>query len=79
MDWKPVNFVGVDDPMVNAVLNVAAGLHAVAEAQTKLLYALKYSEREGMSVAEAIETCGKSIAEGMESVSRSVGELQPPA
>lgn len=53
------------DPMVNAVLNVAAALRALAQSTDGLLYGLKYSKGDGMSVAEAIEVAGKAQAEAL--------------
>lgn len=61
------------EPMVNAVLNVAEQLARLAEATRGLLYGLKYSKADGMSIAEAIEVAGKSVGSA---ISESVGELK---
>jgi len=53
------------DPMVNAVLNVAESISELAGATNSLLYAFKYSQGTGLSVAEAIEAAGQSIANAM--------------
>jgi len=63
-DWEPEEYA--DDPKVNAMLNIAAGIFALARATDGLLYALKYSKGEGMSVAEAIEVGAKNIAEAIQ-------------
>lgn len=72
--WEPAEYV--KDPTANAILNVAAGLFAVSSSIDGLLYALKFSKGEGMSVAEAIEKASENIAEGLgvaaESIARSV-------
>jgi|KBSSwiStaDraftv2_1062776.scaffolds.fasta_scaffold00132_80 hypothetical protein len=62
-NWEPAELH--DDPMVNAVLNVAAQLAALAGATNELLYGLKYSKDTGMSIAEAIEVAGNNIASGL--------------
>lgn len=69
--WSPTRFHS--DPMVNAVLNVAAQLAVLANATNGLLYGLKYSKSEGMSLAESIEVAGKSVAAGIESLA---GEIR---
>lgn len=61
-DWKPAHYH--NDPMVNAVLNVAKQLNSLAVATDGLLYGLKYGAKEGMSIAEAIEKAGESISQG---------------
>jgi hypothetical protein len=43
------------DPTANAIMNVAAAIDRLAQAVNSLLYGLKYSKGEGMSIAEAIE------------------------
>lgn len=58
--WKPKDFA--DDPMVNAVLNVAAAIEHLASATNGLFYGLKYSKDQGTSIAEAIENAGAKIA-----------------
>jgi hypothetical protein len=58
-DWKPESYNA--DPTVNAMLNIAAGLHAQAAATRELLYGLKYGKDEGMSIAEAIEMHAKEV------------------
>jgi hypothetical protein len=68
MDWEPKEMH--DDPNVNAMLNVAASIHACAKSLEELLYGLKYSKRDGLSVAEAIEVAGKKIAEAIGSTAQ---------
>ena len=63
-DYKPTEYH--KDPMVNAVLNVACQIAALAHATDGLLYGLKYSKTTGMSVAESLET-------GLENLSIKVG------
>ena len=62
-DFEPEDFC--DDPMANAIMNVAAQISALARATNGLLYGLKYSKGDGMSVAEAIEVAGKNIEAGL--------------
>lgn len=59
--WAPNSFH--DDPMVNAVLNVAAQTSVLASATNELLYGLKYGKETGMSIAEAIEVGAKNAGE----------------
>jgi len=63
-------------PMVDAV-------RQVAEAISGLLYGLKYSKAEGMSVAEAIECAGDRVAaavrEGADALADSVPSAEPSA
>lgn len=61
--WQPDDFD--EDPTVNALLNIAHGLHRNADATGQLLYALKYSQSEGMSIAESIEVGLRAIAEAV--------------
>jgi hypothetical protein len=68
--WEPAEFHS--DPMVNAVLNVAAQLAVLANATNGLLYGLKYSKGDGMSIAEAVEVASKNIASGLESLAGEV-------
>lgn len=58
-DWEPKKYDR--EPMVNAVLNVAAELSALAKATNRLLYGLKYGDVEGVSVAEALEKVAMAI------------------
>jgi hypothetical protein len=51
--WEPEPYD--ENPTVNAILNVACGLHRLAAATRSLLYGLKYGEDNGLSIAEAIE------------------------
>jgi hypothetical protein len=67
-DWEPEDYHG--DPMVNAVLNVADGIHRLADAVGSLLYGLKYSKENGLSIAEAIEVGAEKIAEAVRDSSR---------
>ena len=54
--------------------NQARALYEIADAIRGLLFALKYSEREGLSVAEAIEVWGSRVAEGLEAVASAARE-----
>ncbi len=64
MSWKPEKFCA--DPVANALYNIAASQADVAEKVGSLLYGLKYSQREGMSIAEAIEAGLTKIAGAIE-------------
>ena len=68
MDWEPRHFC--KDATANALLNIAAEINGMADATRKLLYGLKYGEREGMSIAEAIE-------EGLESAASIIAAAIP--
>lgn len=68
--WEPAALSS--DPMVNAVLNVAAQLASLAKATSGLLYGLKYSKNDGMSIAEAMEVASKNISEGLESLANTL-------
>lgn len=68
--WEPENHH--KDPMVNAILNVAEGLHDLASATSRLLYGLKYGESEGMSIAEAIEVSVEKVADAINSISSAI-------
>lgn len=75
MEWEPKEYN--DDPAVNATLNVAVGLHAIAKSLDDLFYALKYSKgpeggqtiseelhhaQEGLhAIAEAMSTLGAKL------------------
>jgi hypothetical protein len=65
-DWEPEDYS--DDPHVNAMLNIAKSIADLAKATDGLLYGLKYSKGDGMSVAEAIEVAGKSVADAVRDV-----------
>lgn len=65
LDWEPTDYD--EDPMVNAMMNIAEALHRQADATNALLYGLKYGKAEGMSIAEAIEVAGRKIAEAFPS------------
>jgi len=55
--WEPTKYP--KDTVVNAILNVACAIDRNAKATEDLLYALKYSKAEGLSIAEAIEVAAK--------------------
>jgi hypothetical protein len=61
--WSPGDYV--DDPLANAVLNVARQIGELAAATNGLLYGLKYGKQEGMSIAEATEVAGGRIADAL--------------
>lgn len=63
MSWKPKSFH--KNPMVNAVLNLAAETHRQALATEKLFYAFKFSENEGCSVGEAPVIAARIISEAI--------------
>ena len=69
-DWEPTQYA--KDPMVNAVYNVAAELSALASATRGLLYGLKYSKDNGVSIAEAIELSAKTQAEAVQGLAQAV-------
>ncbi len=71
MKWEPEKYH--KDPMVNAVLNLAAEMSHLAEATNKLLYGLKYSETDGLSVAEAIEVAANKINASIEGAASTIG------
>lgn len=58
--WDRKVFTG--DPKTDAILNVADALHAIAASIDRLLYAFKYSQQDGLSVAEAIVSAADTIA-----------------
>jgi hypothetical protein len=81
MEWEPSDHH--EDPTVNALLNIAESISNLAAATNGLLYGLKYSKDEGMSLAEAVE---KSISEGLQGVASAIeahdpvgGDIQPIA
>ena len=59
--WEPEQFE--EDPVANAIMNVASELNFLANATQSLLYGLKYGKETGMSIAEAIEVGLKAIAD----------------
>ncbi len=69
-DWEPEEHSA--DPMVNAVLNVAAAIDRLASATNGLLYGLKYSKDQGMSLAEAIEV---STAKAADTIASAISEV----
>lgn len=69
--WEPEQYH--KDPMINAVLNVAASVSELAEATDGIIYGLKYSKKEGMSIAEAIECHTKAIQENASIADHSQG------
>lgn len=66
--WSPSAFD--PDPLVNAVLNVAAQVAVQAAATNELLLGLKYGKKEGLSIAEAIEVAGKGVSAAIEMITR---------
>ena len=71
--WEPKEYV--EDPTANAQLNIAEALAGCADGLNGLLYGLKYSKGEGMSIAESIEVSGKRIAESLDALPRALAEL----
>jgi len=72
--WAPVDFH--NDQQVNALLNIAAGLHQLAAATNGLLYGLKYGKEEGMSVAESVDAGLGKIADAIDtSLARIADEI----
>jgi hypothetical protein len=69
-DWEPKKYDS--DPTANAMLNIAASIAELADATNGLLYGLKYSKAEGMSIAEALEV---SIEKVSNSIDSGVGEI----
>lgn len=70
--WEPTKFH--DDPLANAVLNVAAQLAVLARATDGLLYGLKYSKVQGMSIAEAMEVASQNIATALDGISSAISD-----
>ena len=70
--WEPTEHH--KDPMVNAILNVAEGMSAISHSIDGLLYALKYSKGEGLSVAEAIEKASTNVAESIAIAADSIAQ-----
>lgn len=62
------------DPLVNALLNIAASLELQAQATDNLLYALKYSKNTGLSLAEAIEKAGEEIGGSVRNIAERLSE-----
>lgn len=54
-----------ENEIANAIMNVAAELRFVGQSIDSLLYGLKYSKMEGMSIAEALEVGAGKIAESI--------------
>lgn len=52
--------------------NQARALFEIADAIRSLLYGLKYSSREGMSIAEAIEVSGTNVADAVTALAGAV-------
>jgi hypothetical protein len=69
--WEPGRFD--KDPTVNALLNIAASLKRLAEATGRLLYGFKYGQRDGMSIAEAIEVASNNIAGSIQDAGNRIG------
>ncbi len=70
MKWEPETYH--KDPMVNALLNIAAGLNRQAEATQGLLYGLKYSGKEGLSIAEAIGVAAGEMSAAVVQLSEAI-------
>lgn len=70
--WEPGQYH--KDPAVNAILNVARSIQHLADATNGLLYGLKYSKGEGMSLAEALEMGLKDIASAVSDVASATRE-----
>jgi hypothetical protein len=64
-DWEPSDHH--PNATVNAILNVAESISALASATNGLLYGLKYSREKGLSLAEAIEVSAEKVARAIES------------
>ena len=78
--WEPDTYS--KDPTANALLNIAASIYKLADAQENLLYAVKYSRKEGLSLAEAVEVgaekAGVAIAMALNGMgARLEGVLDP--
>ena len=58
--------------------NQARALFEIADAIHELLYGLKHSRVEGMSIAEAIEVAGRNVGESIgQSIADAAIELAP--
>lgn len=64
------------DPMVNAVLNVAAAIGQLARATDGLLYGLKYGKAQGVSIAEALEVGARRISSSVDSLASNIDASQ---
>lgn len=73
MNWEPKEHH--DDPAVNAMLNIAESLSECASAIGGLLYGLKYSGEQGLSIAEAIEVSAKSVASALAEVAGKIDDV----
>ena len=63
-----------DDIDFAALREVAAAIDRLAEAASGLLYGLKYSSAEGMSVAESLVVAGDKIASAIADASERAAE-----
>ncbi|WP_437606270.1 hypothetical protein WMF20_35460 [Sorangium sp. So ce834] len=77
-EWEPGAYD--EDPMVNAVLNVARELRRLADATNGLLYGLKYGKEQGLSIAEAVEVgckaAGESIATSIQQAAETLSDSE---
>lgn len=73
MKWEPEDYC--PDPIANALLNIAEALHRQATATDNLLYALKYSKGDGLSIAEAIEVAANKQAEALSEQASAIADL----
>lgn len=73
--WEPEDYD--DNPIANAIYNVAAQIADLSASVNVLLYGLKYSRQEGMSVAEAIEVAADRVAGPLSDLAQSIDNLDP--
>jgi hypothetical protein len=75
MEWEPTLYA--NDPTVNALLNIAAGLHAVAKSTNDLYYAFAYSKTAGgMSISEALGKMGDDVTGAIAAVAESIESIE---
>ena len=71
--WQPEDYH--KDPTVNALLNIADGLHMVAHQLDQLFYAFGYSKvSSSVSLSEEVHVAAKTVAGAIEQVRLSFEE-----
>jgi hypothetical protein len=70
-DWEPKHYT--KDETANALLNIAAGLHAVAKSTDELFYAFAYSKTAGgLSISEVLEKTGGEVSVALASMAEAL-------
>lgn len=62
-----------DNPIADALYHVAEAINANAKATGSLLYGLKYSHENGLSIAEAIEVALEKVAGAVDGAGQTIG------